>query len=98
MKPIPPMSAARLYTSAKPSAHCSRRTLEKRFRAALGRSIHQEVIRRRMESARRLLRDTTLTIASTAGEAGFANAQRFYAAFKRVQGVTPGAYRQSYRF
>ncbi len=51
-----------------------------------------------MESARRLLRDTTLTIASTAGEAGFANAQRFYAAFKRVQGVTPGAYRQSYRF
>ncbi len=79
------------------SVHCSRRTLEKRFRAALGRSIHQEVVRRRVESARRLLRDTTLTIASIAGEAGFANAQRFYASFKKVQGVTPGAYRQSYR-
>ena len=79
------------------AVHCSRRTLEKKFQRTLGRSIHQEVIRRRVEAARRLLRNTTLTVASIAGEAGFANSQRFYAAFRKVQGVTPGAYRRSYR-
>jgi len=79
------------------SVHCSRRTLEKRFRSVLGRSIHQEVVRQRVESARRLLRDTNLTISAVAAEAGFANAQRFYSAFRKVQGATPGAYRRSYR-
>jgi LacI family transcriptional regulator len=76
---------------------CSRRTLEKRFRSSLGRSIHEEIVRRRVEAARRLLRDTTLTIAAVASEAGFANAQRFYAAFRKEHGTTPGAYRRSYR-
>ncbi len=79
------------------TVHCSRRTLEKRFQAALGRSIHQEVLRHRVEAARRLLRDTTLPIAAIAADVGFANAQRFYAAFRKVQGATPGAYRRSYR-
>ena len=79
------------------SVHCSRRTLEKRFQAARGRSIHQEVVRRRVEAARRLLRDTTLTVAAIASEAGFANAQRFYSAFRKALGTTPGGYRRSYR-
>jgi len=76
---------------------CSRRTLEKRFRAALGHGIHQEVIMRRVVAARRLLRETTLTVSAIAAETGFANAQRFYAAFRNVQGSTPGAYRRSCR-
>lgn len=44
-----------------------------------------------------MLRDTTLTVDAIAVEAGFADAQRFYAAFKKVQGTTSGAYRRSYR-
>ena len=64
---------------------------------ALGRSIHQEIIGARIDSARRLLRDTTLTVAAIAAETGFANSQRFYAAFRGVQGITPEAYRRSYR-
>jgi LacI family transcriptional regulator len=79
------------------SVPCSRRTLEKRFRGTLGRSIHEEIIRRRIDEARRLLRETTFTIAAIAEETGFANAQRFYAAFRSLQGATPGAYRRSYR-
>ena len=75
----------------------SRRSLEKRFRKTLGRSIHQEIIGARIDSARRLLRDTTLTVAAIGAETGFANSQRFYAAFRGVQGITPGAYRRSYR-
>ncbi len=79
------------------SIPCSRRTLEKRFRSTLGRSIHQEIVRRRIDEARRLLRDTTLTIAAIAAETGFASAPRFYSTFGKVQGATPGAYRRSYR-
>ena len=79
------------------SVPCSRRTLEKKFRTALGRGIHEEIIRRRIDEARRLLRDTTFTISAVAEETGFANAQRFYAAFRKVMAVTPGSYRQSYR-
>jgi LacI family transcriptional regulator len=79
------------------SIPCSRRSLEMRFRRALGRSIHQEIIRHRIDAARRLLRDTALTVAAIAAETGFANSQRFYAAFRGVQGVTPAAYRRSYR-
>ena len=79
------------------SVPCSRRTLEKRFRVTLGRSIHQEMVRRRIDEARRLLRNSTLTIAAIAGETGFASAQRFYSAFAKIQGATPGAYRRSYR-
>jgi LacI family transcriptional regulator len=91
--PVSGLSVSRILVAV----HCSRRTLEKKFQAALGRSIHQEIIRRRVESARRLLRDTTLTVAAIAAEAGFGNAQRFHAAFRKVQGSTPGAYRRSYR-
>ena len=87
------LSVARLLLSVP----CSRRTLEKRFRATLGRGIHEEIIRRRIDGARRLLRDTSFTIAAIAEETGFANAQRFYTAFRRLQGTTPGAYRRSYR-
>jgi LacI family transcriptional regulator len=79
------------------SVHCSRRTLEKRFRIARGRSIHQEVLRRRIEAARGMLRDTTLTIDAIAAETGFSNPQRFYAMFKKIHGTTPGIYRRSYR-
>jgi LacI family transcriptional regulator len=79
------------------SVPCSRRTLEKRFRSTLGRSIHQEIIRRRIDEARLLLRDTTFTISAVAKETGFTNAQRFYASFRKAQGATPGAYRRSYR-
>jgi len=75
----------------------SRRGLETRFRAALGRSIHDEIVRVRIEKARELLRGTTLTIAAVADESGYGNAQRFHEAFKRSSGMTPGAYRKSYR-
>jgi len=88
---------ARTVGEVLPAVHCSRRTLEKRFRAAVGRTVHEEILRRRVDSARRLLRETNLTISAVAADTGFANAQRFYAAFRKVQGTTPGAYRRSYR-
>jgi len=77
------------------SIPASRRALEVRFRAALGRGIHQEILRARVDRARELLRDTTYTVAVVASESGFSNTQRFHEAFRRAVGLTPAAYRRS---
>lgn len=93
---------------ARPSRHivvadllraipASRRSLELRFRRALGRSIHQEILRARVDRARELLRETTRTVAVVATESGFSNTQRFHEAFRRLVGRTPAAYRRSVR-
>jgi LacI family transcriptional regulator len=72
----------------------SRRALETRFRAALGRSLHEEIVRVRLTRAKRLLRDTDLTMDRIAGECGFGALQRFHAAFKEAEGVAPGRWRE----
>jgi LacI family transcriptional regulator len=91
-------SAGRLsVTGVLKGVPASRRSLEIRFRAALGRSIHDEIVRMHVEKARELLREGTLTMAAVAVESGFTNAQRFHESFKRIMGTTPGAYRRSYR-
>ena len=75
----------------------SRRSLEIRFRKALGRSVHDEIVRVRIERARELLRTTTLTVAAVASSSGFGNPQRFHEAFRKAAGITPGAYRKSHQ-
>jgi LacI family transcriptional regulator len=75
----------------------SRRSLEIRFRRALGRSVHDEIVRVRIERARELLRTTTLTVAAVAAASGFGNPQRFHEAFRKAAGMTPGAYRKSHQ-
>ena len=75
----------------------SRRSLEIRFRKALGRSVHEEIVRVRIERAKELLRTTSLTVAAVAASAGFSNAQRFHESFLKAAGVTPGAYRKSHQ-
>ncbi len=79
------------------SIPASRRSLEIRFRRALGRSVHDEIVRVRIERARELLRTTTLTVAAIAASSGFGNPQRFHEAFRRAAGMTPGAYRRSHQ-
>jgi len=71
----------------------SRRALETRFRAAMGRSLHEEIVRVRLTRARRLLRETELTLEEVAAESGFGGLQRFHAAFRAAEGVSPGAWR-----
>jgi len=75
----------------------SRRSLEIRFRRALGRSVHDEIVRVHIERARELLRTTTLTVAAVAASSGFGNPQRFHEAFRKAAGMTPGAYRKSHQ-
>ena len=72
----------------------SRRSLETRFRAAMGRSLHEEIVRAKLSRARRLLRDTDATIDRVAEESGFGAVGRFHVAFREAEGMAPGEWRR----
>lgn len=63
------------------------------FRAATGTTPHAYLIERRMEVARRKLRETRETVTSIAYATGFASASHFATQFKRTFGMTPIDYR-----
>ncbi|MFN0067794.1 MAG: XylR family transcriptional regulator [Limisphaerales bacterium] len=64
-----------------------------RFRRALGRRPHEEILRTRLELAQALLRQGALSAAEVAARCGFAHPEYLTVAFKRELGVTPGAFR-----
>ena len=72
----------------------SRSTLEHRFRVELDTTVHQELLRHRLEAARELLQRADISIATVAERAGFSTLQYLYAVFKRELGITPAAYRR----
>ncbi len=63
------------------------------FRASKGISPHQYVIRRRIERARTLIEDGTLTYAEVAEMAGFADHSQMARTFRKVLGVPPSHFR-----
>ncbi len=74
-------------------AQVSRRTLERRFARALGRSISEEITERRMQRAKRLLVETDLPSYQVAIEAGFGNVKSFNRVFRHAAGVSPKRFR-----
>jgi AraC-like DNA-binding protein len=70
--------------------------LERVFRAAYDRSIHQELLRTRIQAAAHGLQ-MGKPIKDIAREVGFSDYYYFLKAFKRVKGVSPGAFQASYR-
>ncbi len=75
----------------------SRRMLERRFRRALGRSIHQEIQLVRLTHAKGLLAQTDLSMLQVAHAAGFTSQSYFGRAFAKETGRTPLAYRREHR-
>jgi LacI family transcriptional regulator len=75
----------------------SRRQLEQRFLAAIGRSPAAEVRRQRVEQAKQLLSSTDAPIATVAGDCGFPDAPRLTKVFGRETGMTPLQYRMRNR-
>lgn len=71
----------------------SRRNLENRFKKEVGRTLHEEIIRVRIEYAKALLKNTNMTISHIAGESGFGTVQRFYVIFRQSAGCSPAGYR-----
>ncbi len=70
-----------------------RRRLEMAFRQHLGRSIHDEILRVRVENAKYLLRNSRMSMPLIAARCGFNYCSRLIEAFKRLTGTTPARFR-----
>lgn len=75
----------------------SRRTLDRRFARALGRSVHEELNAVRMQNACEMLGETLTTISRISEACGFATAASFSRAFRRHVGCWPSEYRRRVR-
>jgi len=76
-------------------AHSSPAHFSRRFKAAFGETPHQYVLTRRVERAQELLRNTDVSVTEICLEVGFQSLGSFSAAFQRVAGTTPTAYRST---
>ena len=65
------------------------------FRRSMGKPPHRWLLDRRIERARELLRDTTLSLADIALACGFAEQSHFTRVFTRTVGMPPGAWRRA---
>jgi LacI family transcriptional regulator, galactose operon repressor len=71
-----------------------RQRLERRFRAVLRRTVHEEIRRAHVDIAKGLLETTDLSLAQVAAQSGFTNASLLSVAFRRELGSAPGVYRR----
>ena len=76
------------------TAGLARRILERRFRALVGRTIHDEIRRVQTQRAKDLLANTDLSLKEIADRIGFRHVEYFTVAFKRETGQPPSIYRQ----
>ena len=76
------------------AAGLSKRSLQDRFLRHIGRSIHEQILRKRIEHAKHMLRTTDHKTASIALQSGFGSRERFSKAFKLAAGTNPAAYRR----
>lgn len=72
----------------------SRKALDSRFVAVLGRTPHAEIERFRIDRVKQLLLETNLPLQSVADRAGFSYVEYMSVAFKRVIGIPPGEFRE----
>jgi DNA-binding response OmpR family regulator len=64
------------------------------FRTLLGKTVHDFLRDQRMDRARALLQDRSLTVAEIADQLGFSSAANFASAFRRELGCSPVAFRK----
>lgn len=75
-------------------AHLSRDHFSRVFKEVVGEPPHQFVLTLRVERAKALLRDRSLTLSQIALKAGFSDQAHFSRVFKKRTTVTPGAFRK----
>jgi len=71
----------------------SSRYLRKKFKEAFGVNVNHYITIQRINLAKKLLADRSLSVVKVAGEAGFSSSQYFSHVFKKMVGVTPTEYR-----
>ena len=74
----------------------SRRCLLDRFHRVLGRSIHEEITRVRIDKISRLLLETNQSIAQIAVKLGYTGDDHLARYFKKETGMTPLAFRKQF--
>jgi transcriptional regulator GlxA family with amidase domain len=79
------------------AAHLSRRTFDRRFREATGCSPLQWLLTQRVLRAQHLLSTTGAPVDAVARASGFADGVALRPHFRRVVGVPPQVYRDSFR-
>jgi LacI family transcriptional regulator len=79
------------------AAQVARRSLERKFRAVLGRSPLEEIRRARLERVRELLVNTDLPMPTIAVRSGFDSAVRLTTVFREETGLTPTGFRRQFR-
>ena len=72
----------------------SRRTIEKQFREATGRSILQEIQSLRLEHAQLMLTQSSAQMGEIATSSGYPSTQSFRKHFKKAVGVSPVVFRR----
>jgi LacI family transcriptional regulator len=72
-----------------------RQRLERRFRAALNRTVQEEIRRAHVERAKHLLATSRAGLPEIAKQSGFTTAALLNIAFHRELGMPPGAYRRA---
>ncbi len=78
------------------AAGLSRMHFAAQFRAATGVTPHTYVLQRRIDESKSLLLESEQAIRDVAKAVGFKDAAHFISVFRRVMGVTPGRWRQSF--
>jgi LacI family transcriptional regulator len=78
-------------------AAMSRSVLQRRFRAVLGRSVHDEILRRKLTRAQELLAESDLPIQIVAERTGFRHPEYMGVLFKAQLGTTPARWRKARR-
>jgi|DewCreStandDraft_5_1066085.scaffolds.fasta_scaffold00003_59 LacI family transcriptional regulator len=76
------------------AAGLSRSVLQRRFRAQLGRTVHQAILDVRIRRACQLLRETDLPIPEVAEQSGFKHQEYLGAVLKKRLGKTPAQIRR----
>lgn len=74
----------------------SRSLLQQKFRAQLGRTIHDVIVDERVARIKHLLETSDLTLTAVARRTGFVHVEYLSTVFKRQTGISPGEYRRRF--
>lgn len=88
-----PLRAAEVIAAAA----ASRRSLERRFRDAMGCTVLEQIRLEHVRRAQLLLTGTDLSLDRVAERSGFATTPHFASVFREATGTTPGQYRRQFR-
>lgn len=84
-------------TELAESVEMSTYRLSRLFKRSTGLTPYQYIVHRRVEKAKRLLKDEGLSLFDVSRSAGFSDQSHFTRHFKRLVGATPGEFRRQLR-